>query len=1174
ILPSNTIDVSTPALINDLDIRITKSTNLFFPWKLNPANPSAAAVNEDNIVDNVEKIEINNPTGSYTITITHKGNLQNLIQNYSLVISGVTVKDFWMTSDQNLNSICQGTDSTDFFLNLHTKSNFSDTVVFSALNLPTGITAVFSPSSMTTNGPFDVNFSGLSSLPPGEYEIIIRGESENEFNDFPLSIIIYSPDLSSLNLQSPLNLSEGISATNPVLFEWENIPNAQEYLIEIANDNLFNNIILSEVVSINEFSASDLFNSTVYYWRVKPINLCGEGLFSSVFSFTTSCSLSMTNLMQVGATTTSATIQWTDNNSTNWEIEIVPEGSAATGSGTVISTNPFVISQLLPNTCYTIYVRSLCLVGFTEWLSVDVCTQPDYCGGNAFYDTGGANGNYQNNENWTETIYPQDADHRIRAIFNSYAVESCCDFLRIYNGPNSTFPILFNGGFVSPGTIVSTHATGALTFSFTSDSSVTASGWNATIICEETPACAVPPSNLILTGATDNSLTVSWIENSNATSWEIEITPLNTTPTGNGMMVSSNVFTFVDLPTLTCFDIYIRSLCAEGGSEWITIEACTQANYCGGDLFYDTGGANGNYQNNENWTETIYPQDADHRIRAIFNSYAVESCCDFLRIYNGPNTTFPLLFNGGSASPGTLVSTHPTGALTFRFTSDGSVTASGWNATIICEEMPACALAPSNLILNGATNNSLSVSWIENNNATSWEIEIVPLNATPTGNGTVVSSNVFTFLNLPTLTCFDIYVRSLCEGGGSEWITIEACTQANYCGGDLFYDTGGANGNYQNNENWTETIYPQDADHRIRAIFNSYAVESCCDFLRIYNGPNTTFPLLFNGGSASPGTLVSTHPTGALTFRFTSDGSVTASGWNATIICEETPACAIPPSNLVLTGATASSLSVSWIENSNATSWEIEIVPLNATPTGNGIVMSSNPFTFSNLPSLTCFDIYLRSLCNDGGSDWITIEGCTTVNYCGGDLFYDTGGANGNYQNNENWTETIYPQDSNHHIRAVFNSYAVESCCDFLRIYNGPNTSFPLLFNGGNTSPGTVVSTHPTGALTFRFTSDFSVTASGWNATIICEETLSIENPETIELLKFYPNPVSNELKIESQVIINNYKIYDHLGRLISSKNVSLDIFYIPFDVYASGSYIIILEDNDAQIKNISVIKR
>ena len=61
IASNSTIDDATPNLVNDLDIRITKSSNTNYPWKLNPANPSAAATLGDNIVDNLEKIEISNP---------------------------------------------------------------------------------------------------------------------------------------------------------------------------------------------------------------------------------------------------------------------------------------------------------------------------------------------------------------------------------------------------------------------------------------------------------------------------------------------------------------------------------------------------------------------------------------------------------------------------------------------------------------------------------------------------------------------------------------------------------------------------------------------------------------------------------------------------------------------------------------------------------------------------------------------------------------------------------------------------------------------------------------------------------------------------------------------------------------------------------------------------------
>ncbi|WP_249356383.1 S8 family serine peptidase [Maribacter sp. ACAM166] len=77
------------ALVNDLDIRITKNGETFLPWKLNPARASSAAIKGDNSVDPYERVEIPNANGTYTITVSHKGELQNENQDFSLILSGV-----------------------------------------------------------------------------------------------------------------------------------------------------------------------------------------------------------------------------------------------------------------------------------------------------------------------------------------------------------------------------------------------------------------------------------------------------------------------------------------------------------------------------------------------------------------------------------------------------------------------------------------------------------------------------------------------------------------------------------------------------------------------------------------------------------------------------------------------------------------------------------------------------------------------------------------------------------------------------------------------------------------------------------------------------------------------------------------------------------------------------
>ena len=84
---------ATPALINDLDVRVSQNGETYLPWKLNPTKADDAAKKGDNNVDPFERIEVANAKGEYTITITHKGVLTNGCARF--FIAG-----FWSTSFQ------------------------------------------------------------------------------------------------------------------------------------------------------------------------------------------------------------------------------------------------------------------------------------------------------------------------------------------------------------------------------------------------------------------------------------------------------------------------------------------------------------------------------------------------------------------------------------------------------------------------------------------------------------------------------------------------------------------------------------------------------------------------------------------------------------------------------------------------------------------------------------------------------------------------------------------------------------------------------------------------------------------------------------------------------------------------------------------------------------------
>jgi len=112
---------------------------------------------------------------------------------------------------------------------------------------------------------------------------------------------------------------------------------------------------------------------------------------------------------------------------------------------------------------------------------------------------------------------------------------------------------------------------------------------------------------------------------------------------------------------------------------------------CSG-IFYDSGGNSGNYGNNENYTVTFCSfggENLSFRFTEFSSDWDFGSQTDYLKIYDGPNTSSPAiggLFYYNLGTPFTINSSGP--YLTFSFTSDGSTTKSGWSAEISCFTIP------------------------------------------------------------------------------------------------------------------------------------------------------------------------------------------------------------------------------------------------------------------------------------------------------------------------------------------------------------------------------------------------------------------------------------------------------------------------------------------------------
>jgi len=154
-ISNGTLNDPTPALVNDLDLRITKDGTEYMPWRLSLSLIGGVGNSQgDNTVDNVERIDIETPeSGQYTLTVSHKGTLQGASnkQDFSLILTG--------------NNLTLSTDDISLSDNMSLYPN-------------------------PTNDYFDLNFAvaSESDITVKIYDINARLVNEKVFNNYSNSI--------------------------------------------------------------------------------------------------------------------------------------------------------------------------------------------------------------------------------------------------------------------------------------------------------------------------------------------------------------------------------------------------------------------------------------------------------------------------------------------------------------------------------------------------------------------------------------------------------------------------------------------------------------------------------------------------------------------------------------------------------------------------------------------------------------------------------------------------------------------------------------------------------------------------------------------------------------------------------------------------------------------------
>ena len=494
--------------------------------------------------------------------------------------------------------------------------------------------------------------------------------------------------------------------------------------------------------------------------------------------------------------------------------------------------------------------------------------------------------------------------------------------------------------------------------------------------------CTAVPTALAAS-TSNTSANLSWTYTGPATQFAIEYGPVGFAQ-GTGTVISpvTNPYNLTGLTAASSYDFYVSAVCGtDNNSAWtgpqmFTTTLCAAADQC--DFVFRLTDDFGDGWNGG----TMQVIQSGIVVGTIGGTFTAGAGPVNVTIPLCSNQPFQLFWNNAGGWPGEMgvQIIDPLSAVIFTmpFNSGALVNTNVYSGNAACTP-PTCP-QPSSILVSGVNTTSGTVTWVDNAGATEWEIIIQPAGTGyPTGSGTPVFATTYNFSGLLPGVNYEVYVRAICSlADQSFWSgPINFRTNPDYCAGSHFYDQGGPSGPYSNSQtNVTTTICPDNAGDVVTVIFNTFGLESCCDSLRIYDGPTAASPLIGTyAGTALPPQYTATSLSGCLTFVFNSDSSVTGIGWDATIICSPPPPCR-QPTALTVTGISSTDAILSWTDNNTGVSnWQIVVQPAGTGyPTGASTIINatSNPFTVTGLNPNTPYEFYVLSDCGstDGLSFW------------------------------------------------------------------------------------------------------------------------------------------------------------------------------------------------------------
>ncbi len=168
--------------------------------------------------------------------------------------------------------------------------NFEQPVSLSLNNVPPGAELSWSANPAMPGDTVRLIISNTAAITPGNYTMTLNASDSVHQSNSLLTLLVHVGMPTAPVLQTPEHQAQGVSLAPA--FNWAAQQPGTRYQFQLARDAAFTQI----VGNVNDLAGNGLNNQllasgTTYYWRVRGSNLCGQGPWSEVRSFTTAVSV-------------------------------------------------------------------------------------------------------------------------------------------------------------------------------------------------------------------------------------------------------------------------------------------------------------------------------------------------------------------------------------------------------------------------------------------------------------------------------------------------------------------------------------------------------------------------------------------------------------------------------------------------------------------------------------------------------------------------------------------------------------------------------------------------------------------------------------------------------------------------------------------------------------------